>query len=242
MTSLLLCVAAVAFAYVAGKRSLVVGLVVVFAVGYFYGILRANLPETASHFIFDAAVVGLYATQLLKRGSRADRRRTQLLGIWVGVLVAWPFLLFFVPAQDYAVQLVGLRGNIFLLPFLLLGARLKDGEVRRLALAIAVLNLVVFFFACAEYVGGVERFYPQNQVTQLIYMSVVNENYNNPDRSDALRIPATFTGAHAYAGTMVLTFAFLFGAWIQKKGWQRNWHRHLLTASMAATIIAVFMA
>jgi hypothetical protein len=204
MVSLILCAAAFAFAYAAGKRSLVAGLATVFAVGYFYGILRANLPETASHFIFDAAVLGLYATQLLKRGSREERRRTQLLGIWVGALIAWPFILFFVPTQDYAVQLVGLRGNIFLLPFLLLGARLKDEQVRRLALAVAVLNLVVFFFACAEFFGGVERFYPQNQVTQLIYMSAVDERFDNPDRSDALRIPATFTGAHAYAGTMVL--------------------------------------
>ncbi|HST52675.1 MAG TPA: O-antigen ligase family protein [Pyrinomonadaceae bacterium] len=241
MVAVLFCLAAFAFAYAAGRRSLVAGLVTVFAVGYFYGILRANLPETASHFIFDAAVLGLYATQLLKRGSRAERRRTQLLGIWVGVLIAWPFLLFFVPMQDYAVQLVGLRGNIFLLPFLLLGARLKDDEVRRLALAIAVLNLVVFLFACAEYVGGVERFYPQNQVTQLIYMSAVDERFDSPDRLDALRIPATFTGAHAYAGTMTLTFAFLFGAWVQKRE-RHIWHRYLLAAAMAATVLAVFLA
>src|SRR5437588_7710938 len=180
MISLLFCVAAFAFAYVAGRRSLVVGLVVAFAVGYFYGILRANLPATGSHFIFDATVVGLYATQLLKRGSREERRRRQLLGIWVGVLIAWPFLLFFVPAQDYAVQLVGLRGNVFLLPFLLLGARLKDEDARRLALAIAVLNLVVFLFAFAEYVVGVERFYPQNRVTELVYMSTVDERFENP--------------------------------------------------------------
>src|SRR2546421_4046789 len=242
MISLLLCVAAFAFAYVAGRRSLVIGLATVFAVGYFYGIVRANLPETASHFIFDAAVVGLYATQLLRRGSREERRRRQLLGIWVGILIAWPFLLFFVPAQDYAVQLVGLRGNVFLLPFLLLGARLKDEDVRRLALAIAVLNLIVFWFACAEYFVGVERFYPQNRVTELVYMSAVDERYDTPDRLDALRIPGTFTGAHAYAGTMTLTFAFLFGAWIQKKGWRWAWHRHLLSAAMAVTVIAVFMA
>ena len=56
MLSIGLCAAAFLCAYLAGKRSLVNGLIVVMAVGYFYGILRANLSETGSHFVFDAAV------------------------------------------------------------------------------------------------------------------------------------------------------------------------------------------
>src|SRR5207302_1691964 len=120
--------------------------------------------------------------------------------------------------------------------------QLRDLVLRVETLALAVLNLIAFVFACAEFFGGVERFYPQNQVTQLIYNSAVDERFDSPDRLDALRIPATFTGAHAYAGTMTLTFAFLFGAWIQKKGWRWAWHRHLLSAAMAVTVIAVFMA
>lgn len=241
MTSILICVAAFAFCYAAARRSLAAGLITVFTVGYFYGILRANLPEASSHFIFDAGVVGLYAAQLFREGSREERRRQQLLKIWVGALVAWPFLLFFFPSQDYAVQLVGLRGNVFLLPFILLGARLRGGDVRKLAVAFAVLNLIAFAFACAEYFLGVERFFPQNRVTELIYRSVVDENYENPDRLAALRIPSTFTGAHAFASMMVLTFGFLFGAWIQKREGRRN-QKRLLVAAMAVSILGVFMA
>lgn len=241
MVSIILCIAAFAFSYVAARRSLVTGLAVVTLVGYFYGILRANLPEAGSHFIFDAGVGGLYLAQFAGGVGRSGGRSQQVLRIWLGFLMGWPFLLFFVPVQDYAVQLVGLRGNIFLLPFILLGARLRGEDLRKLALVFAVLNLLAFSFACAEYVGGVERFYPQNQVTELIYKSVVDENYDNPDRSTALRIPSTFTGAHAYAGTMVLTFGFLLGAWVQKN-WRERWQRHLLLAAMLASIIGIFMA
>ncbi|HEX8474138.1 MAG TPA: hypothetical protein VF666_08910 [Pyrinomonadaceae bacterium] len=241
MTSAILCIAAFAFAYIGGRRSLVAGLVTVMSVGYFYGILRANLPETYSHFIFDAAVVGLYAAQLFRKGSREGGRRDELLKIWVGVLIGWPFLLFFVPVQDYAVQLVGLRGNVFLLPFILLGARLKAKQMYKLALALAVLNLIAFGFACAEFTLGVERFLPQNAVTELIYRSAVDEDYTNPNRSTALRIPATFTGAHAFAGALVLTLPILFGAWALRKE-RAPWEKNLLNAAMVASILGVFMA
>jgi hypothetical protein len=241
MISIGLCVAAFVFSYFAGRRSLVAGLVCVIGVGYFYGILRANLPETFSHFIFDAAVVGLYVTQFPRKPARADRARLAPLRLWVGVLMAWPFLLFFVPAQDYAVQAVGLRGNIFLVPFILLGARLKGRDVRQLALAFAVLNLAAFAFAAAEYVLGVPRFYPQNQVTVGIYNSIVSEDYMNPLRGDFLRIPATFTGAHAYAGAMVLTFVYLFGAWARRGQWI-PWQKSLINAAMVASVLGIFMA
>jgi hypothetical protein len=240
MISIILCAAALAFTYVAGRRSLVAGLVTVFVIGYAYGIVRANVPETFSHFVFDAAVVGLYITQLPRRGNREEERSREVLKFWIGMLTVWPFILFLVPVQDYAVQLVGLRGNVFLLPFLLLGARLKDEDVRKLALAFAALNLVAFAFAFAEYFVGVERFFPQNQVTELIYQSVIDERFGSPDRIDALRIPATFTGAHAYAGMMVATFCLIFGAWAQKGG--VRWQKKLLLVALVASIIGVFMA
>lgn len=241
MTSLGLCIAAFVFSYLAGRRSLVTGLASVFVVGYLYGILRANVPETLSHFVFDAAVVGLYLTQLTKKVSAEEQRRQQVLRFWVGFLIAWPLVLFLVPVQSYAVQLVGLRGNVFLLPFILLGARLKDEEVYRLTLALAALNLVAFAFAGAEFFFGVERFFPQNAVTELIYRSVIDEDFTNPDRATSLRIPSTFTGAHAYAGMMVMTLVFLVGAWVQRRG-RRPWHQQLLSAAIVASILAVFVA
>ncbi|HEV3470244.1 MAG TPA: hypothetical protein VG148_13045 [Pyrinomonadaceae bacterium] len=240
MTSFFLCCVAFVFSYVAARRSLVAGLATVVTVGYAYGILRANITEPSSHFIFDAAVLGLYLAQLAKPAGRGwGGRRT--LALWVGALAAWPLLLFFAPVQDYAVQLVGLRGNVFLLPLVLLGARLTGEDVKRLALAFAALNLIAFGFAAAEFVLGVERFYPRNAVTELIYNSVVDENFLSPDRSTALRIPATFTSAHAFAGTLVLTFPFLFGLWALK-GARPAWQDHLLKAALGATLLGVFMA
>ncbi len=241
MFSAALCLLAFAFAYVAGRRSLAAGLATVFTVGYFYGILRANVPEPSSHFIFDSAVAGLYVTQLWRRQRPDEWQSQQLLRLWVGLLVAWPLILFFVPVQSYPVQFVGLRGNVFLLPFLLLGGRLKDEEVYKLALCFGVLNLIAAAFAGAEFFMGVERFYPHNEVTDLIYRSIVDEDFTNPDRSLALRIPATFTSAHAYAGTMVLTLAFIIGAWALKRE-RGRWERRMLYATMAASITGVFAA
>jgi hypothetical protein len=41
------------------------GLLAVLGIGYAHGVARANLPETFSHFIFDAAAIGLYSAELL---------------------------------------------------------------------------------------------------------------------------------------------------------------------------------
>jgi hypothetical protein len=241
MLSLLLCLLAFGLAYFFGKRSLVAGLVAVLTVGYFYGILRANIPETYSHFIFDASILGLYLTQLLPVFRKKVQPHLEPIRAWVTVLIAWPLLLFFLPLQDYFVQLVGLRGNVFLLPFILLGARLDGDDIRKLAIALAILGGIAFAFAGAEYYLGVERFYPENEVTQLIYRSVVDEDYENPDRLLDLRIPATFTGAHAYAGTMVMAIAFLFTAWSQTEAGSRK-EKGLLLAGMVVSIVGIFMA
>lgn len=241
MLSIGLCLLAFIFSYAAGRRSLTIGLATVFTVGYFYGILRANIPEPSSHFIFDAAVAGLYVTQLVRKPRGEELRSQQMLRLWVGLLIAWPVILFFVPVQSYLVQAVGLRGNVYLLPFLLLGGRLRDEEVYRLALWLSVLNLVAAAFAGAEFFLGVERFYPRNEVTDLIYKSVVDEDYMNPDRSLALRIPSTFTSAHAYAGMMVMTLAFVIGAWALRRE-RGRWERGLLYAAMGVSTVGVFAA
>ena len=243
MYSIILCVIAFAGCYFAGRKSLVGGLVAALGVGYMYGILRANLPEAASHFIFDAAVLGLYFTQLPRALARARRHEHQMLRLWVGLLIVWPCLLFLAPVQDYLVQFVGLRGNIFLLPFILLGARLESRDVHRLVLCIAVLNLIAVGFALAEYVWGVEQFFPLNDVTEVVYKSQVSDDVFNPDRFTGLRIPATFSSAHAFAGTMVLTLALLMGMWLQAEGRSRaRWQNRLLTVAIVLSIVAVFMA
>ena len=64
MISIGLCAAAFLACVYMGRKSLVAGLCTLMAVGYAYGIVRANLPDGFSHLIFDAGTLGLYAAQL----------------------------------------------------------------------------------------------------------------------------------------------------------------------------------
>lgn len=235
MISILFCIAGFAISFLAGRRSLVKGLTVTLAVGYFYGILRANLPESASHFIFDAAILGFYVSQRRLFFQFAPEIRIQGLQKWLILLTIWPAALLLAPVQDIFVELVGLRGHVFMLPFMLLGARLSEEDLNRMAISVSCLNLAAFGFALAEYFIGVDQFFPHREgVTSIIYLSKDVANYTD------YRIPATFSNAHAYGGTMVLTLPLLFGAWVQKRS--GVWRPYLLSAGLCATIIGVFMA
>lgn len=206
MIALVLCVAAFAAAYWSGKRSLSLGLVALLTVGYFYGIVRANLLSTGSYFMFDAAIIGLYASQ---DWTKTSSRNGALRG-WVLALMVWPLLLVPLPFQPVLVSLVGLRSAIFFLPILLLGSRLRGEDILRFSVGLAALNLISVGFAVAEYFLGLTRFYPMNPSTLLIYASgdVAGGFY---------RIPATFVHAHAFGGTMVSTIPYLIGSWEQSK-------------------------
>jgi hypothetical protein len=209
-------------------------MIAVMGVGYVYGITRANIPETYSHFIFDAGVVGLYAAQLFRKLSPSDEFKVSRVRPWLEFLIGWPLLLFFIPIQDVLIKAVGLRGNIFLLPFVLLGARLDADDRYRLALWIAGFNLVAFAFAGSEYFLGLERFFPHNRMTELIYISkdLVGDTQH--------RIPALFPNAHAYGGAMVMGLPLLIGAIIQKR--KTNFHLQLLVLGIAAALIGVLMS
>jgi hypothetical protein len=235
MIGLLFCAAAFLLAFVASRRGLTAGLGAVLAVGYVYGIVRANFPDPASHFIFDAAVLALYMTQLFSHQTGEDRARMRTIQIWTVVLIAWPVLLVFIPKQDYLVQLVGLRGNVFLLPFLLLGARLTRDDISRFAMSLATFNLFAFVFAAAEYVVGIERFFPRNTNTEIIYRSADVGGLANQ-----FRIPGPFSGSHVFAGTMVMSLPFLLGAWAAP-GTSRGRRAFLVCAMIAATL-GVFAA
>ena len=230
---ILLCLAAFVVVFLAGRRSLVAGLTAILGVGYFYGILRANFPDPASHFIFDAAVLALYATQLFRHQDPETNRNTRSVLLWLTLLVAWPVVLVFLPLQDPLVQLVGLRGNIFLLPFLLLGARLRREDIATLAARVAILNLVVFAVTAVEYRMGIEPFFPRNANTEIIYHSA-------DVGTGEYRIPSTFTGSHAYAGTMVMSMPLLLAAWGFAETSRRR--RTLLVCAMAASILGTFAA
>jgi len=218
----------------AARRSLVAGLAAVFAVGYGYGIMRANILETYSHFIFDAGVVGLYAAQLFRHLTPLQASKVAPLKPWLEFLIGWPLLLFWIPLQPLLVQVVGLRGNIFLLPFILLGARLDGDERYRLALWIAGFNLVAFALAGTEYLLGLERFFPRSQVTELIYRSNDLMGYT------AYRIPSSFANAHSYGGAMVVGLPLLVGAMMQKS--KTALQTQLLFCGIAAALLGLLMS
>src|SRR5437870_4194635 len=197
--SLYICLLAFTLCYVAARRSLVIGLITTMAVGYVFGITKANLPETASYFIFDSGVLGFYAAQLFHPLTRAMALRVEGLKLWVELLIFWPLIIFFFPLQDLMIRLVGLRTAIFFLPFLLIGARLLPEERYKLALGLAGLNLLALAFAGAEFFIGVPQFFPVNQATRIIYLS------KDVAEHSAYRIPASFANAHAFAGAMVIT-------------------------------------
>ena len=230
---IILCIAAFLVTFAAARRTLISGLTCLVTIGYFYGIVRARYPETASHFIFDSAVLAFYAVHLFQSQDTETQRRSRAVLPWLGLLVAWPVLLVFLPLQEPLVQLVGLRGNIFLIPFLLFGARLSKRDLSGFATPLAILNLIAFAFAAAEYTVGLEPFFPHNANTELIYHSadVAGQQF---------RIPSIFTGSHAYAGTMVMTMPLLLGESISHG--ISTGRRFLLLVSILASVLGIFAA
>ena len=91
-------------------------------------------------------------------------------------------------------QLLGLRPALFFLPFLPLEAR--PPSVAR-QLADGLRQSARHCGRDAEYVIGVEPFFPVNEASRIIYLS------RDIGESNAIRIPSTFSSAHAYGGTMV---------------------------------------
>ena len=236
MISLALCAAALVGTYWAARRSLGAGVGVLMFVGYFYGIVRANQLDGFSHLIFDCGLVGLYAARLFEPMPLAERLRLDELRTWVIVLIGWPIVLFVVPRQDILVELVGLRGNVLMLPCLLIGARLTRDDLYTIALWLAVLNIAAGAVAGAEFVLGIERFFPRNAVTEIIYRSGDVAGFT------AHRIPSLFTSAHAYGGAMVLTLPLLIGGWMQYSRQYSRWSGPLFATAVAISALGVFVA
>src|ERR1041384_4542724 len=232
--ALALCLLSFALCFWVGRQSLMNGLIAVIGVGYVYGIARANLPETYSHFIFDAGAVGLYASQISYRLTSLEKYRVEKLKQWLELLIIWPLLVFFLPMQSWLIQVVGLRGSIFLLPFIFFGARLDARDRYRLALWLAAFNLMVLILAGLEYFRGIESFFPRNHMTELIYQTKDLVGHT------AYRIPASFVNAHAYGGTMVVSLPLLVGALIQKG--RKNFHFPLLMLGIAAALLGILMS
>jgi O-Antigen ligase len=236
MLAIVICLAALVGCYVAGRRSLWGGLMATMVVGYFYGIMRANIESRFSHFFFDFAAVGFYLALITRQDTPIQRFKMRRLMPWVLALAGWPMLLMLIPQQSVMVQLVGLRGQIFFVPFLLVGAMLDGSEMRKIAGGLAILSLIELGFALAEVQFGLQRFYPFNEVDQLIYNSMdVAVGSTN-----AFRIPATFVQAAAYGGNMVTGLPLLLGAMIQEQ--RGGLRRRLLLVGLGASALGVFLS
>lgn len=219
--------------YFAARSSLEAGLGMVFTVGYFYGISRANLDQAAAHLIFDSAVIALYMAQLFKPLPMDLQAKLRELKVWNFLFFTWTLFLFCLPFQDLYIQLVGLRGNIFFFPFLILGARLGAESLKKMAMVLGALNCVAFGFGIYEYFHGISSLYPLNSLTTIIYKSRDIANYS------AYRIPATFINASAYSGTMVTTLPLILGGWIAPG--LKTWQRVFLSLAFLTTAIGVFL-
>lgn len=184
-------------------RSLGLGLLGVFAVGYFNGVIRANYLSIATTFMFDAALLGLYVGFLAGWSREAAAIFHGRAGQWTLALIGWPALLTLIPVNDYLVQLVALRATVWFLPVLLIASRLRSEDLVVIARGLAVLNLIALGGGLYIYQFGVESLYPENAVTQIIYRSndVAGYQYH--------RVPSFFLSAHAYGGAMLVSLPFL---------------------------------
>ena len=235
MISILFAVGSFLTCLVAASRSLKLGLCAIIGVGYIYGIARANYPDSWTYMMFDVGAIGLYIAQLWKPMTPAQRAGSHDLRVWLAILIGWPVLLFIAFPSDYPlVEAVGLRANVFLLPFLLFGARLTNDDLKDVALFLAVLNLAAVALGTVEFFIGIEPFFPVNEVTDIIYKS------RDLVGRTAYRIPSSFSSAHAFAGAMAMTLPVLIGAWKQQQHEQR-WESLLLAAAVVASFVGVFM-
>ena len=236
MLAVLICLMAFVGCYVAGRRALWAGFMATMVVGYFYGILRANLDSRIAHFIFDFGAVGFYLALIARRDSQIQRFKMRRIMPWVLALAGWPLLMMLMPIQTPLVQLVGLRGQIFFVPFLLVGAMIDGREMRKIAVGLAVLSIIELAFALAEIEFGLTRFYPMNAVDQLIY----NSMDVTIGSISTYRIPATFVQAAAYGGNMASTIPLLLGAMIQEPPGGRR--RRLLLIAIGVSAVGVFLS
>jgi hypothetical protein len=234
--AILFCFIAFAVCYLAGRRAVWAGFLATMIVGYFYGIVRANMEAAFAHFIFDFGALGFYFALLARRATTIERFKMRRLMPWVLALVAWPLLIMLIPLQPILIQLVGLRGQIFFIPFILVGALVDGREMRKIATGLAILGLIELVFALAEIEFGVERFYPVNVVDQIIYSS-----YDVTIGSlRAFRIPATFENSAGFGVNMALSVPLLLGDMVQER--RGGLRRKFLLIALGVAVSGVLLS
>src|SRR5262249_21642804 len=173
------------------------GFVVVFATGYFNGIIRANFLGVFTTFMFDAALLGLYLGTAIGHPALAREMWAGRAGRFCLFLIGWPAVLSLVPVNDLLVQFVALRATVFFLPVMLIATRMSSADLGLMARGLAVLNLCALVGGVYVYQNGVAALYPENAVTQIIY------NSKDVGGFEYHRVPSTFLSAHAYGGGLL---------------------------------------
>jgi hypothetical protein len=219
-----------------GRKAVWAGFIATMTVGYFYGIIRANLDDSLAYFFYDVAVIGFYLAVLINPKTLAQRYKLSRIMPWLIGLYSWPLLLMLAPTQPFLVQLVGLRGNTFFLPFIAVGAVLEDKDVGKIAWALAILNIVALVFALLEVLLGVPFFFPYNAVDQIIYRSTDVLIGGN----GTFRIPSIFANAAQYGGNMTASFPLLVGALVNRK--IPAVRRKIFWVALGASAIGVFLS
>jgi hypothetical protein len=214
-------------------RSLGLGFAALFAVGYFSGVIRANFLGELTTFMFDFGLVGLYAGFFIGRSKDAAKVWTTPLGYWTIALIGWPFVMVFVPVNDFLVQLVALRSTVWFLPVMIIASRLGAADLLTISRALAVLNLFALAGGIYVYQNGIESLYPDNAVTGIIYRSKDVGGFEH------YRIPSTFLSAHAYGGTMLFSLPFLLGRSLGRGS--RLFDRILAGAGAVAAFAGILM-
>ena len=202
---LALSLTAFAGAFALSRRSLGTGAGFVLLVGCIYGWLRCWFYNPATHFAFDASLLGLYIVAFTRRHASVSDSSLALQN-WALVLSVIPLLVLFasplIEGQPFLIQLVGLRSVLFFVPAVVIATWLTDADVDNLSDWALICVLVATGFAVGELSMGVDQFFPLNAASRAIFSAAVG-----PDSEP--RIPASFGSSHLYGGTMVALIPFL---------------------------------
>jgi hypothetical protein len=142
-------------------------------------------------------------------------------------------MLTLMPINSFLIQLVAFRAAVWFLPIMLIATRLTAADLTIVARGLSVLNLTALAAGVYVYFAGVEALYPENAVTQIIYMS------RDVAGAEFHRVPSTFLNAHAYGGTMLFSLPFIldraFGRRVQPMD------RMLAVAGLLAAVAGILL-
>ena len=197
MPGLILLILSTGLAYWLTVRSLAWGVCCALTVGYVHGVLRANLLDPATTFLFDGALFGVYAGAYMSRRLSAQAWKTPV-GRWAGLLIIWPVLMTLVPINNLLIQVAALRGAVWYVVLMVVGSRLDVAEVKTIGRWTVGLNVLALAGGLYIYFFGLPSLYPENIVTLIAYKSrdVAGGFY---------RIPSLFLNAHAYGAAMIMS-------------------------------------